>query len=116
MSHIRKSTVIPIQARGAKIPDAADRKRAERARRRAAGQVAITVHVDERHRRAVRTLEAVLNAGGELAARLVRYIDILADKLPARRRARMRLPRVTPDAARAAVSNILRMATHRRAA
>ncbi len=59
-----------------KNQDAAERKCQERLRRKMAGHVAVTVHVDKKHRHAVRTFEAILNAGDVLSKRLLNYFDI----------------------------------------
>lgn len=107
MSQLAKITVVSMVRAAPKNFGVTQRKRAERAKRKAAGQVAVTVHIDPRCRQAVRTVEAILNAGGQLASRLVRYLAILNDMLPEKRRARSRLPRVTPAEAKAASAEVI---------
>ena len=112
MSHPITPTVIPLPP--APPPTPRQRKRAERARHRAAGRVAVTVHVAPEHRAAVRALESLLAVGGALADRARRVLAILEDKLPHKARARARLRPVTPAQAREAMARVLDLARHRR--
>ncbi|MAO57111.1 MAG: hypothetical protein CMM61_15650 [Rhodospirillaceae bacterium] len=113
VSRAAKNALFSMRPAKNKKP-AVDRKRAERARKRAAGLVAVTVHVSPAHRAAIRMVETLLNGGGTLTVRLVRYLAILADKLPARVRARASLTRVTPKEAKAAIAELIDLAAERR--
>jgi|GEM_PF-5282332 len=116
MSHDREKVMITMLKLPVKKQNSTERKQKERSKRKSSGQAAITIHVDEKHRLAVRTFEAILNSGGALAERIERVIKILNDKLPEKRRARLRLPKVKPDAARAALSNLIKLSLGKRAA
>ena len=108
MSQKEKNNVISMKSRGKRKKSTNERKRLERSRRKIAGQAAITVHVDEKHCHAVRTFEAILNAGDVLSKRLLNFLEILNYKMPDRKRARLRLPRFSPADARAACANLIR--------
>ena len=116
MSQSSKNTVISMPQKPIRKQNAVERKRKERVKRKALNQVAITIHVDQKHRLAVRTFEAILNSGDELANRVLRYLTILNDKLPAHQRARLRLPKVNKTEARAALSNLLKFTKRKRSA
>lgn len=107
MSRMTENAVVSIDDAAPEKFGAARRKRCERARRKAEGKVAVTIHVDPRYRHAVRTVEAILNTGDGLAVRMLRFLAILNDMLPERRRARARLPKVEPAAAKAVCAEVI---------
>lgn len=116
MSQRKENAVISMTEAAPEKFGVARRKRRERVRRKAEGKVAVTIHVDPRYRQAVRTVEAILNAGDGLAVRLLRVLAILNDALPARRRARLRLGKVSPDEAKAACTKVVHLTIRRASA
>lgn len=116
MSQKRKSQVISIDRQGRKISSSVARKRMERKRHRDSGRVAVTVHVAPEHRAAIRTVEAILNQGGRLSHRLLNFVEILAYRLPEKIRFRKKQPRISRQAARTAMAQVIRAFSEKKVA
>ena len=106
MSHVREIIDISGVDVSTKI-SAADRKKAERERRKAEGLVAVTVYVDPADRWAIRATAAMLTGGGALARRVRNVLGLLQEHLPDKLRAKTQPRRFTPDQARKAVVVLL---------